>query len=77
MTKKIKPDGWTKQDYKTHDTIIIYPTHAGQPNNIPICLIPPELLEWVEEMRDFFDCSDTGYEKGILDKLNKIWPKKD
>lgn len=77
MSKEIKPDGYVsprRDNLMKRDGYIRVAPYQWR-DHVPVCLVPPELLEWVEDMRHRMRFDD-----GVFDflrrDLNRIWPEK-
>ena len=43
--------------------------------NQPVCLVPPELLEWAIKARDYIQCESSDWCQMMLAEFEKIWPE--
>lgn len=85
---KTKPDGYTRPDWieglrSGWNGLNMY---AAPPNHLfePVCLVPPELLDWIEKVRDakYIALSYDHYRQylvsdDLMAELNRIWPRRD
>lgn len=79
---KTKPDGWVRpnwmEELKTLSQVRVKEHPVGQLTS-PICLVPPDLLDWCEEVEKFFQdelkwgmIEDPESVKKLLDKLKEV-----
>lgn len=84
MTRK--PDGWVVKDYHfvhaTKEEALAW--FGGSASSVkPVCLVPPDLLDWVEEVEKYFVLMERIERQGgfegdadgilaILDKLREV-----
>ena len=89
MTRK--PDGWVVKDYQDYLRLNCQfsfhpqkPKYSGEEvEHVPLCLVPPALLDWVEEVEKYlkvtlYNCTLNGFEmlaseeKALFDKLREV-----
>lgn len=90
-----KPDGWTvrsvtgKSKYEIDDiardkkALLENFEHSTNYEIVPVCLVPPELLDWVEKVRgnfleylDKYPNDSKSIERIRIEELNRILPEK-
>lgn len=80
---KFKPDGWVHKDWKTFmpncDVLVCRAPWGFNVESHPVCLVPPALLDWVDEVeravRLYVECverDDTREEETIIKLLDKL-----
>lgn len=78
---KHKPHGWVHKEWKEHSepfvAVYYYPRRSGDQD--PVCLVPPALLDAIDEVQEafqaYFDCverEDKQEEELLKKKLNKL-----
>lgn len=72
----IKPDGWYDPQV-TGDIKMVYSPREGYPpkNWKPVCLVPPELLDWAEKFRLIAKTTRSCAMEDLLSELEAIMPK--
>lgn len=76
--RKVFGGQWDIKDLRYVDELMGHPDYKEYE---PVCLVSPELLDWVEIMRTHLqscpvDCPEYDCEKQYLNKLEMILPEK-
>lgn len=81
---KTKPDGWVQEDYREvlsedDGATVVASYRAASGGEVPVCLVPPTLLDAIDEVEEafqvYFECverEDKQEEELLKKKLNKL-----